>query len=105
MWGPSVRPRAQGEPSTPYEDSRASIVALDAEYLDTAEFRMQELHNELSQLMVTVKDWYDPTPTISTLRQICAEVDVLGDRMIVDWENFILMKTLPDPSMLRYNLR
>ena len=44
--------------SSPYGDGRAAIVALDKKYLKHGESRMQVLHDERSQLMVTAKDGY-----------------------------------------------
>ena len=82
--------------SSPYGDGRAAIVALDRKYLRDGESRMQELHDELSQLKVTAKDDYDPSPTINRLRRICAELDMLGDRVIFSRKKFVLMKALPD---------
>lgn len=73
----------------------SSLGALDTKYVRDDTSRMQELHIELSQLMLTAKNGYDLFPTIEKLHRICAEHIILVDGVFAG-QTFIWMEGLPD---------
>lgn len=86
------------ERSTFDGDDRAAVINQDAIYPRDGEFRMQELHDGISEMMVTSNDGYDPSPMIRKRRRICVKLEILGDKIIFAKKKHALIKTLRYPQ-------
>ena len=65
-----------------FGDGRGAVMAFDAKYRRDGKSRMQELHDQLANLQVTVAKQYDPARVIQELRRICVELGALGDTVV-----------------------
>ena len=57
--------------TTEFGDDRGAVMTLEANYRLDGESRMQELHGQLANLLVTAADKYDPKRVIQGLRRLC----------------------------------
>lgn len=70
-------------------------------------FRMQELHDQFGSLAVTADTFY-PARLVQELRNVCVELEALGDRVVATRKTHAFFKALPDshsrPSNSNYLL-